>query len=103
MTAEFYNTNAETGTVLAGSYGQARQQRQMVQRWFELHPDRYFAPHQIPMPSGTPLTSVRRAVTNLTEQGVLEKTDRMVQGTYGKQVHTWKLASGQLEMFGVAS
>jgi DNA-binding IclR family transcriptional regulator len=103
MPDEYYNTNAETGTVLADSYGQAKQQRQMVQRWFEQHPDHYFAPHQIPMPSGTPLTSVRRAVTNLTEQGVLEKTDRMVAGTYGKQVHTWRLASGQLEMFGVAS
>jgi hypothetical protein len=99
---EFYNTTNEHGHVLAASHGQARQQRLMVQAFFEAHPDRCFAPHEVPMPPGTPLTSVRRAITNLTEQGVLEKTDRMVMGSFGKQVHSWRLATGQLS-FGVAS
>jgi hypothetical protein len=99
---EFYNSNREVGHVLANSHGQARQQRLMVQAFFEAHPDRHYAPHEVPMPPGTPLTSVRRAITNLTEQGVLEKTGRMVQGTYGKQVHMWRLATGQL-MLEVAS
>lgn len=102
MTREYFNTNREVGHVLAASHGHARQQRLTVQAFFEAHPDRCFAPHQIPMPSGTPLTSVRRAITNLTEAGVLEKTDRMVAGTYGKQVHCWRLATGQLS-FEVAS
>jgi len=100
---EYYNTNAETGHVLADSHGQARLQRLQVLAWFQSHPENHFAPHQIHMPSGTPLTSVRRAVTNLTEQGLLEKTDRMVAGTYGKQVHTWRLRRPEQLMFGVAS
>src|SRR5690349_17379319 len=91
MTREYFNTNRESGHVLANSHGQARLQRLQVLAWFQQHPSGCFAPHQIPMPADTPLTSVRRAVTNLTEQGLLEKTDRMVQGTYGKNVHCWKL------------
>ena len=37
----------------------------------------------------TPLTSVRRAITNLTEKGYLRKTNLMVMGMYGKPTHTW--------------
>ena len=39
----------------------------------------------------TLLTSVRRAMSNLTRDGLLEKTGAMVDGGYGSPVHTWKL------------
>lgn len=100
---EYYNTTSESGSVLAQSQRQARDQKRQVLAYFEAHPGRHIAPHEIPVPSGTPLTSVRRALSNLTEEGLLEKTDQMVPGLYGKRVHAWRLASGQLEMFGVAS
>ena len=39
-----------------------------------------------------PITSIRRAITDLTNAGKLTKTDTMKLGRYGKHVHTWKLA-----------
>ena len=51
-----------------------------------------------------PITSVRRAMTNLTSAGYLEKTDEMRPGLYGKQTHCWRLAGPktghvQVELF----
>lgn len=37
-----------------------------------------------------PITSIRRAMTNLTELMVLEKTDEVRQGKYGKKNHVWR-------------
>ena len=38
-----------------------------------------------------PITSVRRAITDLTTEDKLIKTDIMKKGIYGKEVHCWKL------------
>lgn len=38
-----------------------------------------------------PLTSIRRAMTNLTEQGRLTKTSIQKIGYYGKPNYVWKL------------
>lgn len=38
-----------------------------------------------------PLTSVRRAVTDLEKSGRLEKTGAMRAGGYGKPNHVWKV------------
>ena len=38
-----------------------------------------------------PLTSVRRAVTDLEKSGRLEKTGAMRKGGYGKPNHVWKI------------
>ena len=40
----------------------------------------------------TPLTSLRRAITSLTEQGRLVKTGELHEGAYGKPEHVWRLA-----------
>lgn len=47
------------------------------------------------------LTSVRRSMTNLTNNGDLVKTDKQVRGRYGKPEYLWKLAPkhDQQEMF----
>ena len=42
--------------------------------------------------SQTPITSIRRSMTNLTNLGFLEKTDNQQEGVYGKPEHFWKLA-----------
>lgn len=41
----------------------------------------------------TPLTSARRAFSNLQRKGLIEKTDEMVEGNYGKHVHVWRLVN----------
>ena len=38
-----------------------------------------------------PLTSVRRAITNLSSDGELLKTNDKVTGIYGKPEHLWRL------------
>lgn len=40
-----------------------------------------------------PLTSVRRAVTNLTKAGALVRLDSKRQGDYGRPEHEWGLAA----------
>ena len=39
----------------------------------------------------TPITSIRRAITVLTDKGLLKKTEDFVQGGYGKREHIYKL------------
>ena len=39
-----------------------------------------------------PLTSIRRAMTTLTKDGKLIKTDKQVPGIYGTPNYKWKLA-----------
>ncbi len=36
-----------------------------------------------------PITSIRRAITNLTDAGKLEKTDIKKEGLYGKPNYCW--------------
>jgi len=38
-----------------------------------------------------PVTSIRRALTNLTDQGLLEKCETMGMGIYGMPNNKWKL------------
>ena len=42
-----------------------------------------------------PLTSIRRAMTNLTDQGRLIKTSTQKIGYYGKPNYVWKLKSNE--------
>jgi hypothetical protein len=93
----YYNTNDESGETLGNSQQQARYQEQVVLAYFRANRGLLFAPHEIPMPAGTPLTSTRRAMTNLTKRGDLEKTHEMRMGTMGHMVHTWRLREDSLE------
>jgi hypothetical protein len=39
----------------------------------------------------TPLTSIRRAITDLTNRDRLVKTDKKVLGSAGRKTYTWRL------------
>ena len=45
--------------------------------------------HKAVFADDTPLTSVRRAMTNLTRDGLIIKTDKKKDGIYGRPVGTW--------------
>lgn len=62
-------------------------------REVELTPEDVFQHH--PGFRQVPITSVRRAFTNLKDTGVIEKTDNQVDGMYGRPVYTWKLVTRQ--------
>jgi len=88
----YFNTNNESGETLKQSKLNALTQEQFVLNIFDIHSDRSFTPFEIQkfMPD-TPITSIRRAITCLTDKDLLAKTDEMRVGQYGKYTHTWKL------------
>ena len=45
-----------------------------------------------------PITSIRRAMTNLTSDGKLEKLDRKIKGPYGRPEYLWRVPKGQLRL-----
>jgi len=96
----YYNTNKESGETLGYSQAITVSQEQRIYEYFITLRSYHVAPHGLVglFQDGTPLTSIRRAVTNLEKQGKLVKTDRMVMGTYGKMVHTWRTKEVQMEL-----
>lgn len=90
----YYNTNNEAGPTLSASSARAARQNDAVLEVFRGRPDALLAPHDVCEALGGrwPLTSVRRAMTTLTDEGRLEKTGHMRLGTFGKRVHTWRFA-----------
>ena len=46
--------------------------------------------------SNTPLTSIRRGMSNLQREGILEKTNKTTQGIYGKQEHFYRLSQTKI-------
>lgn len=46
-----------------------------------------------------PITSIRRAITDLKNEGILVKTDVLKDGIYGSPEHIYQLSTGQLSLF----
>jgi hypothetical protein len=89
----YHNTNNEQGDVLERSNQKAETQELIIlEHFLEGHqhtPDEVW---QACFNNRTPITSVRRAITNLTTTGHLEKTDKQRPGMYGKKVYVWRYA-----------
>lgn len=89
----FHNTTNETGTILERSERKASRQEDVILALFKRGGE--YTPDEVwqNLYAGTmvPITSVRRAITNLTNLGQLEKTDKQRVGMYGKQVYVWRV------------
>tara|TARA_R110002020_G_scaffold314306_1_gene529508 strand:- start:217 stop:639 length:423 start_codon:yes stop_codon:yes gene_type:complete len=95
----YYNTNDETGAELQASRQQTSKQKTEVLAVFETYPTTPLTPDQIHdfisensvvKGSGSwPITSIRRAITDLTKDHKLYKTSIKKMGSYGKRVHCW--------------
>ena len=90
----YYNTNRLNREELSDATIKTDRQKDRVLKIFQsenrrLSPDyvwkKYFESE------GVPLTSVRRCITDLTDDDELEMTTDMIIGIYGKNVHTWRL------------
>ena len=59
----------------------------------ESEPDRLVSPWQMQgmLEGDVPITSIRRAMTNLTKRGVLVKTDHKRRGRHGRSEYMWQL------------
>ena len=90
----YFNTNKESGETLKQSRKKTDSQEAAILQFITDWPKNHFSPTFIwsmLFNRGIPLTSVRRALTNLTNEGYIYKTDFMVDGCYGKKEHTWRL------------
>ena len=96
----WFNTTAASPVVADQERRNARTQEGRIEAFFRGLPDgKALAPSQVHGFVGgrSPLTSIRRAITNLTERGVLERTDEKVTGPYGKAEYRWRLSVEQTE------
>lgn len=94
----YYNTTRVSGGQLDLYESKAKSQEIDVLRFFQKHPTGAFSPEDVGravMPRA-PRTSVGRALTNLTKEGYLIKTDRKVIGSYGRPIYLWELNLGRL-------
>jgi len=94
MGLSHHNTTHETGLQLDLFNDKAKAQEEKILGHFRNHPDSLFAPHDIlhdVFQYKVLITSVRRAITNLTERGHLVKTNVKTKGPEGRPVYTWKL------------
>lgn len=99
----YYNTTNEKGKQLKTSRKKAESQDAVILHTFKefselgLTPERCLRHLQIMEVlkenrwANTPVTSVRRSFSNLKNRGLIYKTETLVNGDYGKKVHTWKL------------
>lgn len=95
MSESYFNTTHARGAELADCETKARHQEERVANLFKKHAPFPLSPSRVHSALGGdtfgPLTSVRRAVTNLQKAGVLEKLDRRMRGPYGRPEHLWRL------------
>ena len=88
----FFNTIDENPDELAKSQAQALTQEQRIMKCFNQY-EKPLSPSMVLSIYGLncPITSIRRAMTNLSDNGKLEKTKEFVMGNYGKKEHLWTL------------
>lgn len=87
-----HNTTNESGEMLDRLESKANIQQDNVLDLFRdfvtMSPSQVFATYP---DESTPITSIRRAISNLTRDGYLIKTDKKVTGLYGRPEFQWKL------------
>lgn len=96
MMKSFHNTINEKDN-LSLFETQATKQESIILDWFKRNPEEYATPFDIwdrIFGEDTPVTSVRRAMSNLSKKGLLFKTSTQKVERYGKRNYCWKLNKG---------
>ena len=90
----YYNTNKIRGKELSDARRRASTDNERVLWFFEQHEGEAFTPWEVHAKIGGCINSLRRAITNMTTDGVLIKTDtRRKSGPHGSTSHCWQLAA----------
>jgi hypothetical protein len=90
----YFNTNAESGKVLKDSEIKAKNQEDLILSYFRKYKGSCLTPFELQKRLNwfnVPITSIRRAMTNLTRRGLLIKSVQMRNGIYGKLNYCWEL------------
>lgn len=95
MAKTFHNTIHVQGQVLTDFTEKAGKQNEIIEELFMLNCYRSMTPFEVMnllklKGYDYPITSVRRAITTLTDEGKLQKLNSMKEGDYGKPNHTWQ-------------
>ena len=89
----YYNTVNESGRMLDDYTAKAMTQEDRILEYYRNHRHLAFSPTQIQgalCMHGVPITSIRRAITNLTNRGELVKTGKKARGMYGRDEYCWR-------------
>jgi len=106
MQTNYYNTTHSTHPELGKYEQKAKSQEEKILRWFKqdaalANSSRGVSPSVVKaiLFPNAPLTSIRRAMTNLTNQGELVKSDQQRKGPFGRPEYMWILPTGQQRLF----
>jgi len=94
MTDSYHNTTSAASEQLEQREAQAKSQEELIYEYFLSRPGMQYSPSQVQRYvnlTSAPLTSIRRAMTNLTKDQLLTKTDHQVTGPYNHPEYTWTL------------
>lgn len=91
----FHNTTEESFQMTIFYEDKAKAQENSCLRYFTRYET--LSPSQLynclindcSIPQATPLTSIRRAISNLTKKGLLRKTQIKVMGRFGRLEYLW--------------
>jgi len=90
----FHNTTNLTGSELKTAKQKALSQNKLILQFFKRNKRSVFTPCQIHRylfeNKKVPITSVRRAISDLTEGKKLIRLDKKKIGAYGRLVYVWK-------------
>ena len=95
----YYNTTNEKGSLLKANTKQAENQTELTLSVFQTYPTYTFSADEVwnflidneAINEQTPLTSIRRSITDLTNRNRIFKTDKKVLGNAGRKTYTWRL------------
>ena len=92
----YYNTNENAGIYLREAWTQTAKQDELIFQLFSDNPDQGYSPEDVELRcldlgKTWPITSIRRAIHTLTEEGNLTKTSELQKSSYGKNAHLWRL------------
>jgi Fe2+ or Zn2+ uptake regulation protein len=95
----YYNTTNLRGNELKSAQDRARTQEQQVLDIFTLAQRPLSASQVLQrlhlLGKRPPVTSVRRAISNLTRRGELTRTDNRIVGPYRAKEYQWTLSEGK--------
>lgn len=92
--SSYYNTTSQTGQRLLEFCGKAKTQDNRIYEFLVKHEFHWFSPESLRLlifGEKTPITSVRRSLTSLTEQGKIEKSPTAnALSEFNRPTHTWR-------------
>lgn len=99
MTAYHNSTNLKHETLFRAEQ-KAKSQNIRILEFFEMFRTRNWTASEVwdsvgMKSEGSPLTSTRRAISNLIKQGKLIKTEMQTEGIYGRMEYVYRLTSSE--------